>query len=163
MEDNPLVWLGFLSIFHIIGGIALGSSVRGIRQLIRGEGGSLSNSLFFIVWGGMFGCMPLAFGFDPAIPFWVLAAQVLILAAAFIITAIFGRTALNWLKPVFNVFTGLMAFGGIFMAAGLLGAYATLKEGELATALILGLVFGIIGLGIFILGLAGLFKNASAK
>lgn len=163
MEDNPLIWLGFLSVFHIIGGIALGSSIRGIRQLIRGEGGSLSNALFFIVWGGMFGCMPLTFGFEPTIPNWVLIAQVLILVAAVVITAIWGRTALDWLKPVFNVFTGLLVLGGIFMIAGLLGAYTTLKGGDLSTALILGLVFGIIGLGIFILGLAGLFKNVSTE
>ncbi len=107
--------------------------------------------------------MPLTFGFEPTIPNWVLIAQVLILVAAVVITAIWGRTALDWLKPVFNVFTGLLVLGGIFMIAGLLGAYTTLKGGDLSTALILGLVFGIIGLGIFILGLAGLFKNVSTE
>lgn len=163
MEDSPFIWLAFLSVFHVIGGIALGSAIRGVQQFIRGEGGSLPNSLFFAVWGGMFGCMPLAFGFDPAIPNWVLVAQVVILLVVIVVTVIFGRAALGWLKPVFNIHTGLMIFGGIFMAAGLGGAYATLKEGDLSTALILGLVFGIIGLGIFVLGLAGLFKNALAK
>jgi len=161
MDDNPLWILGFLSLFHIIGGIALGNAVRNIWRAIRnqGENTSWGGSIFFVVWGSMFGCMPFVFGLDPALPNWFLPAQLLIWGTPFILSAVFGRAILDWASPLFNVGTGLMAFGGIFMFAGLLAGYFTFSDGELFQAMLLGGIFGVIGLGIFILGLANLFKN----
>ncbi len=161
MDENPLFTLGFLSLFHIIGGIALGSAIRGIWRNVRSRGeGAWMPSIFFVVWGSMFGCMPFAFGFDPTLPAWFLPAQLLIWGAPFILATFFGRAVLDWAGPLFNIGTGLIVFGGIFMIAGLLGGYMIFSDGELFQAMLLGGIFGVIGLSIFILGLANLFKNA---
>lgn len=160
MEVSPLLLLAFLSTFHIIGAIALGSAARGIWSVIQEEGGSIGNSVFFIIWGSMFAFVPLVVAVqDPTIPGWVLLAQLLIVVLTFLISAIFGRRALNWFKPIINIHTGLMLLGGIFMAGGLFAGYTIFNGGELLTALIISLVFGLIGLAIFVLGLLGLTKN----
>jgi hypothetical protein len=70
--------LGFLSIFHVLGGIALGSTVRGLRNGFNGS------KLFFLVWGSMFGCIPLAIGaqaFAQENTMYLFVLEVLILAS----------------------------------------------------------------------------------
>lgn len=46
--NGPLAQLGFLCLFHLIGGIALGAALRGLKNGFSG------NTLFFLIWGGMF-------------------------------------------------------------------------------------------------------------
>ncbi|MFQ5576497.1 MAG: hypothetical protein ACE5G8_05855 [Anaerolineae bacterium] len=161
METNPLLLLGFLSLFHIIGAVAVGSAVRGIAGVVFGEGGgSVAGSLYFVVWGSLFGCMPLAFGLDPNVPRWILPAQLAIWSVSFLVAAVFGRRAVDWLKPLFTLNTGLIVFGGMFMLGGVFGGYAALQgEAPVLTALAIGGVFGVIGLGIFLLGLVNLLRK----
>jgi hypothetical protein len=157
--ENTSFLLGFLSIFHIAGAIALGIAARGIWQLATGEGGSIGSSIFLVIWGGLFGCLPLAFGLDETAPDWLLPAQLLIWGTVFVITVFFGQKVLEWARPLFTVGTGLIVFGGIFILGGLFGGYLALGQGEILTALIIGGVFGIIGGVIFVLGLVNLFKG----
>jgi len=55
MLDSPVFLLAFLSIFHAIGAAAIGNAVRGWWQMIRGqENISLIQSVFFVIWGGIY-------------------------------------------------------------------------------------------------------------
>ncbi len=160
MEDNPIFLLAFLSVFHVAGAIALGVAIRGIWKTIQGEGGGIVQSILFVIWGSMFGCMPFGFGLDPTLPIWMLPAQIFIWSTTFLITVFLGRRVLDWTKPLLNVHTGLIVFGGIFMLSGMFGGYAAFNQGEVKTALLMGGVFGVIGAGIFLMGIVGLLKQA---
>lgn len=160
MLDSPVFLLAFLSIFHAIGAAAIGNAVRGWWQMIRGqENISLIQSVFFVIWGGIFGCVPFGLGADPTLPNWFLPAELLVWVVAFVGIGIFGKTVLQYLKPLANIHVFLMAFGGIFLASGLLAGWSAFSQGEIWLGLILGVVFAIIGIGMFALGLSGLFKE----
>jgi len=71
--------LGFLCVFHLIGGAALGYALRGVLR-----GNFSCNSFFFFLWGGLFGGIPLAFGiqeFQKGAPYF-LAIQCVVFAIA---------------------------------------------------------------------------------
>ena len=151
--DTPVGLLAFLSIFHLIGGIALGMTFnRIVRE--RHLGGQ---SIFFIVWGGMFGCMPLTFG-SQSEP-WVLAAQMGILALAIGIPFAIGGSLREGFqqKGVQNVL-----FGGIFLVIGLaaLGIAVRLIPTDRAALgiLVFALVFSAVGVPTFIKGLRDLVE-----
>jgi len=163
MEENPLFLLAFVSLFHIIGAAAVGTAVRNIWLAVRGEGGAIFSSIFFLIWGSLFGCGPLAFGLEPGQPAWLLPAQIAIWGTAFSIAALFGRSALEWVRPLLSIQTGLIVLGGIFMLAGVIAGSVALKsESGLLEALLMGAVFGMIGFGIFLLGLVQLLKKLRA-
>lgn len=158
--DNPLFTLAFLSLFHIIGAIAIGSALRSIWQAIRSEQAvGVFQQIFLVIWGSLFGCIPFGFGLDPELPAWFLFAQILIWAIPFFIALFFGRTAIEWAKPLMNIKVGLMIFGGIFMLSGILGGWATFKSGEVGAAVIISLIFGAVGAIIFLLGFLKLLKT----
>ncbi len=160
MGDNPFFLLAFLSAFHIIGAVAVGYAIRGIWQVVRGEGQiGILQSLFFVAWGGIFGCAPFGFGADPTLPGWFLSAQITIWLLAFVIAGVFGREVLQWLQPLANVHVLLMAVGGLFALGGLIAGWTTFTQGIVWVALVVGVVFIIIGGVIFALGLSGLFKD----
>jgi len=159
MLDTPLFLLGFLSIFHIIGGIALGTALRNIWKMLRRQGGSASG-LFFLVWGGMFACIPLAFGTADDVPVWIFPTQLAIVIVTVTVTAFWEGAIQEWAKPLLNVSVGMMVFGGIFMGAGLLFGSIFAKEAEdLFFGLMFVGIFGLVGLGIFLFGLFSLFKD----
>ncbi len=160
MEDNPFFLLAFLSVFHAIGAAAVGNAVRSLWQMMRGEGQvGVLQSLFFVVWGAMFGCVPFGFGADPTLPSWFFPAQMSIWLLAFVFAGILGKEALAFLRPLGNIHVFLMGFGGIFLIGGLAGGWAAFTQGDVWLGLILGVVFLIIGGAMFGLGLAGLFKD----
>ena len=49
--------LGFLSIFHVIGAVALANGLRGVWSGLHDKGRGGCRSLFFVVWGAMFGLL----------------------------------------------------------------------------------------------------------
>lgn len=65
--DSPLALLGFVSIFHIIGVVALANGLRAVWTWLRDRERGLGNGLFFILWGAMSGCLPVAFGLGLAV------------------------------------------------------------------------------------------------
>ncbi|RME43082.1 MAG: hypothetical protein D6796_13540 [Caldilineae bacterium] len=164
MEMTPWFELAFVSLFHIIGAGAVGNAVYRLWLAARGEeGGTVFVAIFFLIWGTLFGCGPLAIGFDPQRPVWFLPAQVTIWSVAFIVAAFFQRRLLAWARPLFSIQTGLIVLGGVFMLAGVIAGSVALKnEGALLTALLVGAVFGMIGFGIFLLGLVQLLRKFRA-
>ena len=163
MEDTPLVILGFLSIAHILGAVLLGSAIRGFWKAIQGQEEPIFGHLFFLFFGGLFGCFPLAFGLQANIPLWVLGGQLSILSITFIVTVLFGQAVLRWTRSLLNINTGLLILGGIFIIAGLFGSYVMFDAGEgFPLSLIFGGVFILIGFGICLLGLINLFRNFSS-
>ncbi len=163
MEDMSLYLLGFLSLFHILGAAAMGSAVRGIWRVIGGQEESVFGYLFFLIFGGMFGCFPLAFGLQGDVPLWVFQGQLLILGITFLTAAFLGPTLLSWLRSLFNINTGLIILGLAFITAGLFGGYMMLNQGEEVTpSLMVGIIFGLIGVGIILLGIINLFRNRSS-
>ncbi len=158
--NNPFVMLAFLSLFHIIGAIAVGSALRNIWRVIRtGEPFGTFRFVFFVLWGSLFGCIPFGSGLDPELPSWFLGAQVLIWAIPFFAALLLGRAAIDWAKPLMNIKVGLMIFGGIFMLSGILGGWATFKNGEVGGAVIITLIFGAMGAVIFLMGFLKLLKK----
>ncbi len=149
--DNPLFFLGFLSVFHVIGGGAVGATLHWLVK--RGLRAGVVNSLFMLVWGSMFGCMPLAFGLQPLaegeIP-WLFPAQLAVLGAAVVISFFFiEQIQAKFFRPPFF----LMAFGGIFAAVGLVAKSATDSSSEdPLTGLLVGGIFFVVGAAIFYAG-----------
>jgi len=70
---GPIV---FISLFHVIGGAALGITLRGWVNNPTRE--NLFRRVFFLIWGGMFGCMPLVFGIENG----TLLVQIVVLLVA---------------------------------------------------------------------------------
>lgn len=135
----------FLSLFHVIGGIALGLTLNRLVRARRID----KQALFFVVWGGMFGCMPLAMSEgDPRL----LAAQVGILALAIGVPFAMGHSLREaFAQPAVQK----IGFGGVFFVAGMgvLGvAIRSIGEAPLPIFLMAG-VFVAVGLSIFVGGL----------
>lgn len=160
MEDNPLLLLTFLSLFHIFGAIALGYAVRVLWKKLSGDDTIPAfTAIFLLVWGSMFGCIPFAFGMDPVLPAWFPMVQIGVWGTTFVISAFLGQTVMRWAKPLLNAQVMLMVMGGIFMLAGIGAGRAMWLEGDAFQAMIFVLIFGAIGTLIFALGLVGLLKS----
>jgi hypothetical protein len=144
--------LAFLSIFHVIGGAALGATVRAWLDSPTRQ--NLGRHVFFLIWGGMFGCMPLAFGLQEG--GWMVVAQSAVLVTAFAVP-FFWRDRLRELAS--QQFIIMLVFGGVFLVAGLVAGGAMLREGEWLVALLFGGIFSLVGGGIFFGGLKQLFSD----
>jgi len=161
--DSPLALLGFLSIFHVIGAIALANGLRAIWSWLRDKKQGLGNGLFFVVWGTGFGCMPFAFGLGLAVdeemgsPL-VLLGETIVWGTAFLTALFFGDHVVDWLRPFLHPPMFLVGFGGIFMLVG-----AAVGSFMIRVDLLFGLLFGGIFLAvggvIFALGVWNLFKE----
>lgn len=160
MEDNPLLLIAFLAMFHIIGAIALGYAARSLWKRLHGDDTvSTFAAVFLVVWGSMFGCMPLIFGTNPILPDWFLPTQLAIWGTAFILSAFYGRAIMRWAKPLSNVHVALMVLGGIFFIAGMGAARVAWIANDVVQAGIFLVVFGGIGLLVFGIGFAGLVRS----
>ena len=144
----------FISIFHVIGGVALGTTLRGWADNPTRE--NLGGRVFFLVWGSMFGCMPLVFGLQTG--FSMLAAQLAVLLVA-IVVPFFWLERLRELVSDQNVVR--IGFGGIFLIAGLAAGGFLLREGEWLFAVLFGGTFTLLGGGFFLSGLLKLLRGAS--
>jgi hypothetical protein len=161
--DSPLAMLGFLSIFHFIGAVALARGLRGLWHWVHNRGRGVGNSFFFVLWGAGFGCMPFVFGLTMASDqesgaLYVLPAELLVWAGAFLITLLAWGEVVDWLRPFLHADVFLVAFGGVFMTVG-----AAVGSFVIRDDLLFGVLFG----GIFIVvgGLlfaAGVWKLLNA-
>jgi hypothetical protein len=150
--NSLLAQLGFVSLFHVIGGIAIGSALRGLR------GGFSGGTIFLLVWGGMFGCLPLAIGWNALSATGrpdLFALELGILIAAILITALMPGSMLESLK---SPQVAPIAFGGIFLLIGI-GAGAIMIQTDLLSALVFGGCFAGAGGLVFISGLAKVLKS----
>ena len=150
--NSPLAQLGFVSLFHVIGGIAIGSALRGLK------GGFSGGTLFLLVWGGMFGCMPLAIGWDQFGAIGrpdLLALEFGILIAAILATALMPGSMLEALK---SPQVAPIAFGGLFLLIGI-GAGVIMVQNDPLPGILFGGCFAGAGAISFVAGLAKLLKS----
>ena len=161
--DSPLALLGFLSIFHVIGAVALANGLRAIWNWLRDKERGLGNGLFFVLWGAMFGCMPLAFGLGLAVdeevgtPL-VLLGQAIVCGTAFLIALLFWDDLVDWVRPFLHPNMFLVGFGGIFMLVGAAVAGFTIRD-DILFGLMFGGVFTFVGGVIFAIGVWSLLKE----
>jgi hypothetical protein len=145
-------FLGFLSIFHIIGGAAIGFTLRGLRD------GFSMRVPFMLVWGAGFGGLPLVMGLamfaQMEMPYLVLV-QIFVFLGAILITALTP----DWYFDAFkSKEIGMIGFGGIFLLVGIAVAVVSFRE-EPLVALIFGGIFGGTGAFVFWSGIQSLFKS----
>ncbi len=150
--NNPFAQLAFVCLFHLIGGIAIGSALRGLRS------GFSTNTIFFLVWGSIFGCVPLAVGWNEfgktgGLGFFALELGVLV--AAILIAALMPDTLVESLK---SPQVAPIAFGGLFVAIGI-GVGAIMAQSDLLPALFFGSCFAGAGGLVFVSGLTKLLKS----
>jgi hypothetical protein len=140
------VALAFLSLFHLLGGGALGVALRPLRARPAGTRGC-GVSIGLVVWAVMFGGIPLFMSLaDPwLLPFQLLELVVAFLAAFFFwdqIRETFGKT---------NVV--ITAFGGVFFMAGCAALGFLIRERDWLLATVIGLLFSGLGLALVLFGL----------
>ena len=164
MEDiSTILILSFLAVFHIAGGVALGSAISGFWRAINGEEGSVYGHVFFLLFGILFGCFPLAYGLQATVPLWVLISQVSLLTVTGVITALCGPAVLKAIRRLAHINTALLVLGILFMAAGIFAGYTLLNSGNpLGQSIIVGGVFGLIGFGISLIALINMFRHTSS-
>jgi hypothetical protein len=113
--SDTLALLGFLGLFHLIGGIVAGSSLRrGIHQ------GWSCNLIGAIFWGIAFGGFPLFIGVTGfmrmRVPY-IAGVELLIFVGAFLAATLMP----DWIPEIFNVSALLpILFGGVFMVIGVI-------------------------------------------
>jgi hypothetical protein len=161
-SDNPLVLLGFLSLFHIAGAVGLAHGLRGVWSGLHDKARGIGRALFLALWGAMFGCLPFAFGLglateDGGTPLLFLG-QVIIWGSAFLTTLLAWDEILDWLRPFLQPDVFLIAFGGIFMAVGT-GAGSLIIRDDLLFGLLFGGIFLLVGGIIFAIGIWSLLKT----
>ncbi len=153
MLNDQVVVLGFLSVFHLIGGVAIGSVVRGWLR----RGFSL-RGLFLLIWGGMFGVMPLLIGagmFTLGGKPYLVVLQIAVLALAILVTALTP----DWFLESFDSQAlGSVAFGGLFMLVGAI-VFVALVQSEPLVALFFIAVFGGSGALVLVSGVKSALKG----
>jgi len=159
--DNLLAMFGFLSIFHIIGAVALANGLRGVWSGLRDKRRGGCRALFFVVWGAMFGCLPFAFGLELAAeeggtPL-VLLGEAFIWGSVFLVALLAQDAVLDWLRPFLHRDMWLMAFGGLFMVVGTLVGSSMARDDQMF-GLLLGGVFALVGGVIFAIGVWNYLK-----
>jgi hypothetical protein len=153
--SNPIVLLGFMSLFHIVGGAVLGST---LRTIVTDWPKFNFQRVFALVWASLFGCMPLVFGLDQ--PAWFLPTQVAVLGT----TTAFTALALNWLREMAadkNIATTFL--GGVFVVAGIGTGALLVGQGAWLLALLFGGLFTLGGAAAMVSGLRGLWTGKDAK
>lgn len=138
--NGPIGTLAFVSIFHILGGGALGLTFRGLRK------GFDFSKIFFLVWGTGFGCMPLAIGaqtFSEGNVMYLFVLEVLILVGAVLVTALIPDWMLDTFKSQDVMAVGM---GGLFFFIGIVVGGALLKSDPLMALLFGGAFAGSGGL-----------------
>jgi hypothetical protein len=161
--DDPLMMLGFLSIFHVIGAVALANGLRSVGRGLRDKELKAASGFFFVLWGTMFGCMPFAFGLGLAAdkeggtPF-VLLGEALVWGSVFLMALLAWDEILDWLRPFLHPDIFLIAFGGIFMLVGM-GAGGLIVQDDPQSGVLSGGIFVLGGGLMFARGVRRLLKQ----
>lgn len=163
MDTTSIVLLSFLAVFHILGAASLGYAVRGFWRAIHDETERVFGYVFLSLFGVLFGCFPLAYGLRATTPVWVLFSQVGLVVLIFVLATFFWEAILRLGRLIFHLNTGLMVLGIIFISAGIYGGITVRNDGgDLGQTLLLGGIFGLIGLGILFLGIINFFRQHSS-
>jgi hypothetical protein len=152
--NNSITELGFLNLFHLLGGVAIGSVLRGA---LRGK--FSCNSFFFLIWGGLFGGTPLVFGiqeFQKGAPYFLMI-QFAVFAAAILVVAFIPEDLLATLRS-HNIFS--IAIGGVFLTLGVAMLFTNLFPLKtLQDKLLGGGIFILAGGAVLLIGLWRLIKS----
>jgi hypothetical protein len=151
--NDPIAQLGFLCVFHLLGGAAIGSV---LRNALRGK--FACNSIFFLVWGGLFGGMPLVFGvqeLQKGAPNF-LAIQFAVFIAAIFVVALIPEDLMTTLRSP-NI--SIIAIGGVFLTLGALALFTNVFALKTPEKLIGGGIFVLTGGAVFLLGLWCVIKS----
>jgi hypothetical protein len=150
--NSQLGTLAFLSVFHVIGGVAIGSAVRG---WLRGR--FACRSLYLILWGAMFGLLPLVMGvmvFLPTGTVLFLGIQVGILLGTILVVALTP----DWFVRAFDLQAmAPVLFGGLFFLVGVGMGVVTYGESPVS-ALLVGGLFAAVGGLVMVGGLVKVFR-----
>jgi hypothetical protein len=141
--SGALGLLGFVSVFEILGGIAIGTV---LRRLIERQ--FSPRLVFFLIWGGIFAMGPFCMG---ASSFAAIHVGYLILVQATILIATIGVSAFvpeEYLSAFASLPVGFIAIGGILLLIGGGFLVARLRQ-DILTAAIVGAVFLLAG-GVFL-------------
>ncbi len=151
---ESLGMLGFLSIFHIGGGIAIGAT---FRQWLHG-GFSLRQP-FLLFWGALFGGIPFLIGlglFSAQGTLYLIAAELGIFLLAIGVTALIP----GWFIESFDMNQAMpILIGGLFLLVGFGVGISTWRT-ETGTALIMMCLFGGVGALVCVLGIVEVFKRS---
>ena len=118
---NPLLVLGFLSIFHLIGGMAIGLGWRQWADAWRAKG--LRTPPFLLLWGVLLGVLPLLFALVTR-DWAVLAGQGAVLLVGWALAFWLARPLSQAVSRRFAIF---IALGVILMVVGSLVAVLTMN------------------------------------
>jgi hypothetical protein len=153
MEEFPSGFLlVFLLPFHLGGGAALGSALRRMVQDGFKLSGLIQNG-FLILWGTMFGGLPLVFGLMG--PPWFFPLQLAVLFGTIVAVAFFYE----WLRDLYShpgMF--LASFGFVFFLIGAALSTTVLLGGE-TDGILVGLIFAGIGGLLTLLGIWTLLRT----
>ncbi len=145
--------LGFLLVFHLIGGAVLGGTVR---QWLRGR--FACNSLFSALWGGLFGLLPLVIGvttFGAHGDFLYIGIEI----GAFIGVILLAALTPDWFLQSFDLpRIAPVAAGGLFSMIGL-GIFVALLGTDPLVALVFLGAFGGGGVIAIVSGLRAMLKS----
>lgn len=156
MDDIPFGFLiAFLLPFHLGGGVALGIALHRMMQ-----GGfkfsNLAGNGFLLVWGAMFGGLPLLFGLTAG-PSWFAFLQL----ATFLGTIIVVALCYEWLRDLYSHPAMFMAtFGLFFLLVGMALTVSLLGQSSI-DGLFVGLIFAGIGGLITLAGVIWLLRSGS--
>ncbi len=136
--QSALFMMAFLGIFQVIGGLAIGSGLRGLRT----HGGS---SLFLLIWGAGFGGIPLLMSLLilalSNYPLFALIGPIVFLGAIG-----FSIFLLPRLLQDFDAGTLItLGMGAIFLFVGLGVGVLLLLQRQFGMALIFGGIFTLVG------------------
>ncbi len=149
--NDPLLTLGFFCVFHLIGGIAIG---KGLRQLL---GRQWSGVLFLLVWGSMFGIMPLLISgsqFAKLEMPYAIYVELFVLIAAILLTALLPEEFIGTFNQPPVIGAGV---GAIFFVMGGVLLFVLARE-DLGQALLIGGIFMLVGGGVLFAGLYSALK-----
>ena len=137
MPDSFLI--AFMMPFHVAGGAAIGAVVHKINSdesTLR----AIRNNAFLLLWGALFGGMPLVFGLTAG-SLWVLALQIGLFLGAIIVVA----WRYEWIRDLYSQPGMFVAtFGLAFALIGIAVSMSILSEGD-PGGLLVGLIFGGVG------------------
>jgi len=154
MDEIPTGFLmAFLLPFHLGGGVALGIA---LRQLFRQpfKLSNLGDNGFLLLWGSMFGGLPLVFGLTAGVA-WFVFLQLAVFLGTILGVALFYE----WLRALYSQpGMWIASFGFVFFLIGAALTVSLLNAGD-SEGLLVGLIFGGVGGLLTLLGVGMLWRG----
>ena len=151
MSDSFFV--AFLLPFHVAGGAAIGAALHRIIQTGFAPR-HIRDNFFLLLWGVLFGGLPLVFGLTAGVSWTVILQIVLFLGSAVIVAWRY-----EWLHDLYRQPGMFVAtFGLIFAIVGLALTASMLSE-RTSDSLFIGFIFAGIGGLMFLVGAWLLLRN----